>query len=84
MNKFKLFCITYEKELQFIETLTVIVIVILLSVIYVSKYHLEYKIIFVEKELFTGEYSIIQESVVTGQITDYLSDKQVLTILNTS
>lgn len=72
---FKTFCIKYEKQLQFFETLAIILVFCLLFFLITEKYFLSYKVVLVEENI-KGEYIVVKEIILSGQLSDsvYLID----------
>ena len=66
---FKTFCTQYEKQIQFFETLAIILVFILLAFLVYQRYFLEYKVVLVEQDL-KGNYHAVKELIVNGQLTD--------------
>lgn len=70
-TKFQQFCKKYNYQLQLIETLTIILVFCLLFYVVAQHYFLQYKVVLVE-ETITGQYDIVKEIIVNGQISDPL------------
>jgi len=71
LKSFRNFCKKYNYQLQLLETTTIIIIALMLLFVVAQHFFLQYKVVLVEQDSF-GDYEIVKEIIVNGQITDSL------------